>query len=170
MSNCVKCPTSRLIVQANMPDEHAPPEYTLVIMALPVSAQPLDSLTTKLFAFILDRIFANTSGRCIVSVAFFPRNPVPGLNQICPCCIPIEFGNSPERKFCVPVSERSSPVKNVILPNSSEPDNLAKYNQVKLETFPLVTRLKLLLIPWLASDVPIAVYIDCHISVGPAAL
>ncbi|MEI6673233.1 MAG: hypothetical protein WCL02_08205 [bacterium] len=72
----------------------------------------------------------------------------------------MEFGNSPERKFCVPVSVRSRPVENIILPSSLLPDIFAKYNPEKLETLLLFTVEKLLIIPCEVSVLPIAVYID----------
>ena len=99
------------------------------------------------------------SGILISKLAFLPSNPVPGLNHTCPSSIPIAFGNSPERKFCVPVSVRSSPVAKVILPSSILPDIFAKYNPVKLDTLPLVTRLKLFMMPCPEIVLPMLEYI-----------
>lgn len=146
ISNSVKCDTARLIEHPKSPAVQEP-GYTEVIMLFPVIAPPLPTLTAKLFAFMLPIAPEKKSGMFIVSVAFFPTNPVPGLNRICPCCIHMEFGSSPDKKFCVPVSVRSSPVEKVILPSSLLPDIFAKYNPLKLETFPLFTLEKLFLIP-----------------------
>jgi hypothetical protein len=137
--------------------EHTPPEYTLVITLFHVIFPPLHSLTTKLFAFMLHKIQEYISEIFILSVAFFPTKPVPGLNRICHSCIQIEFGNSQERKFCVPVSVKSNHVAKVILPSSLAPDNFAKYNPEKLDTLLLIMLEKLFKIPCSESTVHIDV-------------
>ena len=139
ISNWVKWPTSRYNAQPKFPAVHTPPEYTFEIILFPVSVHPLPALTAKLPVFILAKIVAYVSGIFIFNVAFFPTNHVPGLNRICPSLIQIAFGNSPERKFCVPVSVRSSPVENDIVPSWLLPDILVKKSQVKVDTLLSVT-------------------------------
>lgn len=147
-SNEVKCVTSRyighVIVHAHVRTE--------VIILFPVTAHPLHSLTAKLDVYIVESIHERLSGRFIWRLAFLSVNPVQGVNQICHWDIPRELGKSPERKSWVPVSVRSSHVAKLILPSSSDHDILAKYSHEKLDTFELITVLRLFCMPSVSKD------------------
>ena len=77
----------------------------------------------------------------------------------------MEFGSSPERKFCVPVSVRSNHVAKVIVPSAFPHDICVKYSHEKLCTLPVFTVLKLFWMEYVPeSALPMEVLIVCRIS------
>jgi len=69
--------------QAKLPVPLHAPKVTLLIMLFHVMAHPLPTLTAKLQEFIVARYPDNIYGKSMVNRAFFPTNPVHGLNQTC---------------------------------------------------------------------------------------
>ena len=141
----MKCATSRYTAHPVLTHAHVRTEV-IILLSVPVPFRPVHSLTIKLHELIVESTPEKLTGRYIVNIALFHENHVHGANRIFHCCIQIELGNSHDKKFCVPVSVKSSPVPKVILHISCHHDIAAKYSHEKLFTFQPVTLLKLLCI------------------------